>query len=157
MGGITNLPREPFMQKTQLALAVASLLVAFAASASGQMYGDVARVVSATPISERVPVPRRECLMEPTGTGTVPGGYQRAANEPAPRAIPPGCETAPEMTERVVGYDVRYEYNGHEFSIRMPYDPGPQMAVNVEVRPPMPAPPRDPLARPRTPNYRGTY
>lgn len=146
------------MSKTQFALAAASFLAGFGTPASAQVYGDVARVISATPISERVAVPRRECLMEPAGAGAVPSGYQRAANDaPVERAIPPGCETAPETTERVVGYDVRYEYNGHEFRIRMPYDPGPQMAVNVEVRPPMPPPPRDSVARPRTPNYRGTY
>jgi uncharacterized protein YcfJ len=205
------------MHKTKLALAVATLLAGLATSASAQVYGDVARVISATPITERVAVPKRECLVEPsgydrappaptirsdsgaapTGAGAVLGaiiggvighqfgnstgghdhgtaagavigglignsiekdqsGYQRAANEaPAPRPIPPGCETVTEMSDRIVGYDVRYEYNGREFRTRMPYDPGPQMAVNVEVRPPMP---REPAALgPRTPNYRGTY
>lgn len=144
------------MSKTKFAFAAASFLAGFTGSAAAQMYGDVARVISATPITERVAVPKRECLMEPTGTGTVPSGYQRAANEPSHRAIPQGCETAPEPTDRIVGYDVRYEYNGREFRIRMPYDPGQQMAVNVEVRPPMPPMPRDPVA-PRIPNYRGTY
>ena len=37
---------------------------------------------------------------------------------------------------------------------RLPYDPGPQMPVNVDVRPP--APPA-PIADPRMPRYRGTY
>jgi uncharacterized protein YcfJ len=145
------------MHTTKLALA-ASFLAGFAGTASAQMYGDVARVISATPITERVAVPRRECLMEPTGTGTVPSGYQRAANDASiPRSIPPGCETAPEPTDRIVGYDVRYEYNGREFRTRMPYDPGQQMAVNVEVRPPMPSMPRDPVRGPQAPHYRGTY
>ena len=203
------------MQKTNLALAVATLLAGFATSASAQVYGDTARVISATPITERVAVPKRECLVEPSGYdqpapppairsdsggtsgagavlgaivggvighqfgsssggrdhGTAAGavigglignsiekdqsGYQRAANEaPAPRPIPPGCETVTEMSDRIVGYDVRYEYNGREFRTRMPYDPGPQMAVNVEVRPPMP---RDNAVGPRPPHYRGTY
>lgn len=128
------------MQKSTLALAVASVLAGFATPALAQTtYGDTARVVSATPITEHVVV-KHECVV--------------ASSEGAAAAP---CQTGTASGDRVVGYDVRYEYNGREFSIRMPYDPGPQMAVNVEVRPPMPAPPRDAVARPRTPNYRGTY
>ena len=37
--------------------------------------------------------------------------------------------------ERVVGYDVTYRFQGHEFSTRLPYDPGPDLPVNVVVTP----------------------
>jgi uncharacterized protein YcfJ len=64
------------------------------------------------------------------------------------------CKTVPDTRERIVGYDVQYEYNGHPFRTRLPYDPGSQLPVNVEVRPPGAdlAP-----GGPRRPTYRGTY
>lgn len=46
------------------------------------------------------------------------------------------CRIVPETRDRVVAYDVSYEYNGHSFRTRMPYDPGSELPVNVEVRPP---------------------
>lgn len=64
------------------------------------------------------------------------------------------CKAVPDTRERIVGYDVQYEYNGRQFRTRMPYDPGNQIPVNVEVRPPG----ADlPLGGPRRPSYRGTY
>jgi uncharacterized protein YcfJ len=32
-------------------------------------------------------------------------------------------------------YNVVYEYNGQQFSTKLPYDPGRQMKVNVSVTP----------------------
>ena len=40
-----------------------------------------------------------------------------------------------EYEERVDGYHVTYEYNGREFTTRMPYDPGETMRVSVAVAP----------------------
>jgi uncharacterized protein YcfJ len=82
-------------------------------------------------------------------------GYQAASRDVIVDRVPvtrevERCRDVREPTERIVAYDVRYEYNGREFSTRMPYDPGPEMAVNVEVRPPLPP------MRPR-PVYRGPY
>ena len=37
--------------------------------------------------------------------------------------------------ERVEGYRVTYEYNGREFTTRMPYDPGDRIRVRVAVAP----------------------
>ncbi len=37
--------------------------------------------------------------------------------------------------ERVEGYWVTYEYNGREFRTRMPYDPGRELRVRVDVTP----------------------
>jgi uncharacterized protein YcfJ len=37
--------------------------------------------------------------------------------------------------ERVEGYRVTYVYNGREYTTRMPYDPGPRLRVDVNVRP----------------------
>lgn len=37
--------------------------------------------------------------------------------------------------ERIDGYRVTYEYNGREYTTRMPYDPGERMRVRVAVAP----------------------
>jgi uncharacterized protein YcfJ len=37
--------------------------------------------------------------------------------------------------EKLVGYDVRYSYNGVQRTVRMPYDPGPTVRVRVDVEP----------------------
>jgi len=37
--------------------------------------------------------------------------------------------------ERIEGYRVTYEYNGREFTTRMPYDPGERIRVRVDVAP----------------------
>lgn len=50
------------------------------------------------------------------------------------------CRTVQDTREETVGYDVRYEYHGREYTTRMDYDPGPTMAVNVDVRPARQAP-----------------
>jgi hypothetical protein len=102
-------------------------------------YGDIARVLSSQPVYERNPSARRECRME--------SGYNSAATA-VPRCDDPGAGG-----ERIVAYDVTYQYMGRDFRIRLPYQPGEQIAVNVEVRPPMPASPRGN----RPSQYRGPY
>ena len=65
------------------------------------------------------------------------------------------CRTVNEVREATVGYDVRYEYRGREFRTRLPRDPGPSLAVNVDIQPVEPrhdAPP--PRPRPGPPAYR---
>ena len=209
------------MNKIILGAALASTLATFANTASAQAYGDVARVVSATPIYDRAALPRRDCRTEQVtayeerralrapepresggiGAGTVIGaivggvighqfggssagrdhgtaagaivgglvgnqvdrdsdpGYRRESSDVIVERVPvtrevQRCDDVEESRERLVGYDVRYEYNGHEFRTRLPYDPGNQIPVNVEVRPPAAD---APLAAPRRPSYRGTY
>lgn len=198
--------------KNSLAAAALATWGAFVGPAQAQAYGDTARVISATPVYERVSTPRRECRVEQVsayeerrtvreperregiGAGTVLGaiiggvvghqfgnstggrdhgtaagavvgglignqverdndGYRTASREVYVDRVPvtrdvERCDNVADAREIVVGYDVRYEYNGREFRTRLPYDPGPQLPVNVEVRPP---------AAPISPNYRGTY
>ena len=47
------------------------------------------------------------------------------------------CETAYsyKQEEKLVGYDVRYRYNGAEYTVRMPQDPGSTVRVRVNVEP----------------------
>jgi uncharacterized protein YcfJ len=37
--------------------------------------------------------------------------------------------------QKLVGYDVLYSYNGREYSVRLPRDPGPTLRLRVEVEP----------------------
>jgi uncharacterized protein YcfJ len=178
----------------------AAALVAASGAASAQVFGDVARVISATPVYERG-VPHQECRPEqvtayeqrpvqpspprepagPMGAGAVIGaivggvighqfgnssggrdhgtaagaviggligneveknsdpGYPQASGVPMERVpVTREVQRCREVAgpDRIVGYEVRYEYNGHEFQTRLPFDPGPELAVNVDVRPP---------------------
>jgi uncharacterized protein YcfJ len=47
------------------------------------------------------------------------------------------CQTRYEnqYEERIDGYQVTYEYNGREYTTRMPYDPGSKIRVHVAVAP----------------------
>ena len=47
------------------------------------------------------------------------------------------CKTVSryEQEEKLVGYDVVYRYNGEEYKVRMPEDPGATVRVRVNVEP----------------------
>lgn len=47
------------------------------------------------------------------------------------------CRTVQEYREeqKLVGYDVLYRYNGREYSVRLPRDPGPTLRLRVDVEP----------------------
>jgi uncharacterized protein YcfJ len=36
---------------------------------------------------------------------------------------------------RTVGYDVTYDYRGHEYTVPMSYDPGARVRLHVSVEP----------------------
>lgn len=40
-----------------------------------------------------------------------------------------------EQEEKLVGYDVRYSYNGSQHTVRLPEDPGSTLRVRVDVEP----------------------
>jgi uncharacterized protein YcfJ len=70
-----------------------------------------------------------------TGAGAVAGAavgnsVEVGANPPV--AVPSQqCRTVTGQENRVVGYDVVYEYHGQRYSTRLPEDPGPRLAVDV--------------------------
>jgi uncharacterized protein YcfJ len=47
------------------------------------------------------------------------------------------CETSYQSRQekRIDGYDVVYRYNGQKYATRMPYDPGKNIKVRVDIRP----------------------
>ena len=57
---------------------------------------------------------------------------RRRARKPCSAAT---CATSTTYEERIDGYRVTYEYNGREYTTRMPYDPGERIKVRVAVAP----------------------
>lgn len=43
------------------------------------------------------------------------------------------CRTIDNWTQRLTGYNVTYRYNGQDYTVVMPYDPGRTVRVNVQV------------------------
>ncbi len=64
--------------------------------------------------------------------GSVIGNQVEADTNPVLEVPVRRCRTASGYENRVVGYDVMYEYAGQRYSTRMARDPGPQMAVSMQ-------------------------
>lgn len=74
-----------------------------------------------------------------TGLGFVAGaalGDQAEAAQLPPREVTVRtCHTTMGYEERVIGYDVVYDYQGQRYSTRLARDPGQRIALNVQVTP----------------------
>jgi hypothetical protein len=70
---------------------------------------EMARVVSATPVTQQVGVERQACA-----TYATPG-------------VPPQCSTQTVYESRTVAYNVIYEHSGKQYSVQMPQNPGATM------------------------------
>lgn len=70
-----------------------------------------------------------------TGLGVVAGsaiGNQVETNNNPAGAVPVRrCRTVNGYEDRVVGYDVVYDYNGQRYTTRLPQDPGPRLAIDI--------------------------
>ncbi|MEP7295670.1 MAG: glycine zipper 2TM domain-containing protein [Burkholderiales bacterium] len=147
--------------------AVAAAIGAVCAAQAAEM----ATVISSTPVTASIAVPRQVCSdgqqivqQRPSGAGAVIGaiaggvighnlgnGFGRAAatglgavtgavigdqveaaNSPVSEVPVRRCQLVSSHEERVVGYDVMYEYAGQRYSTRMARDPGRQFAVSVQ-------------------------
>ncbi|HEY4665316.1 MAG TPA: hypothetical protein VIG85_10065 [Comamonas sp.] len=76
-----------------------------------QAYGTV---LEATPIYEEVAIPQEEC--------TEFAKQKR-------------CETSTTYEEKLVGYDVLYEYNGQQHAQRMAHKPGKRIPIQAATSP----------------------
>lgn len=151
-------------------IAVAAVMgsALFTTAAHATEYGTV---VSSTPITATVAVPRQQCsdgqalVQTPpsgagallgaiaggvlghnlgdgfgraaaTGIGVVAGsviGNQVEANANPATAVPVrSCQTVSRYENRVVGYDVVYDYAGQRYTTRMAHDPGRRIAIRVQ-------------------------
>ncbi len=148
----------------------AVVLVGLAGAALVAHAAEYAQVVSATPVTSAVAVPRQECTdvpqivqQQPSGGGALIGaivggvvgnqfghGLGRAAatglgvvagsaignnveanNGGVTTALSRRCRTVSSYDNRVVGYDVVYDYNGQRYTTRLPRDPGSRLAIDV--------------------------
>ncbi len=158
---------KPIIPTSAVAVASLAALFGVAANASAAEY---ARVVSSTPVSSTVAVPRQECAevqqlvqQQPSGAGALIGaiaggvlgnqfghgigrvaatgvgavagsaiGNNVEAGANPPQAVPSQrCRTVSSYQNRVVGYDVVYEYNGQRYTTRLPNDPGSRLAIDI--------------------------
>jgi len=154
------------LKSTALAAAAAALLGAAGAAQAAEY----ANVVSATPVTSSVAVPRQQCAdgqrvvpSQPTGGGALVGaiiggvvgnqfghgagraaatglgvvagsaiGNQAELNNSPGQVVPVrDCRTVSAYENRVVGYDVVYEYHGQRYTTRTASDPGPRLAIDV--------------------------
>lgn len=67
--------------------------------------------------------------------GSVVGNNIESANNPPAATTVRRCRTVSRYENRLVGYDVTYEYNGQRYTTRMAQDPGSRIALNVNVAP----------------------
>ena len=81
-------------------------------SGAAHAFETTVKVVSVTPTREIVNEPYQSC----GATGAQ------------------DCRQADHYDIRVM-YNVVYEYQGQRFSAKLPYDPGPELKVNVSVTP----------------------
>ena len=122
------------MKLSMMALAVASLVAAPAVHA--RAYTVEAPVLDVKPVYERVPSSRDRCWTEQVKVveqrpRTTVSGYTYMEDVTITRDIP-RCESVTEDREARTGYDVRYAYNGREYTMRMTQPPGRTVKVHVD-------------------------
>jgi hypothetical protein len=110
----TRILREGTSMNKAVLLSTMGVLAAVATIGRAE---EVGRVISSDPVIEQVQVPRQVCSND--------GG--QASNSP------PQCSIQTFLENRTVAYAVRYEYAGREYNVRMPFDPGP--TIRLQVRP----------------------
>lgn len=100
------------------------LLLLFAALVSSGLClaQEAARVISSTPVTQQVGVPRQVC------TSDQVAGQQQASGVEAGMQQ---CTTQSFFENRTVGYNVIYEYAGKQYSVQLPNDPGPTLQLQV--------------------------
>jgi uncharacterized protein YcfJ len=67
--------------------------------------------------------------------GALIGDRVEAEATPPASAVVRSCQVVSRVENRVVGWDVVYEYNGQRYATRLAADPGDRVALNVSVAP----------------------
>ena len=135
-------------QRTTLLLA-AGCAAALAMPAAAE-YSSWAQVTSTRPIYAQINDPQQQCWAERVTDTTVmrvdeaPIGVRGQIIEqrggPDLVAVPrqrevQRCGTVDTARMQLQGYEVRYLYDGREYTTQLPYDPGTRLRVNVNVQP----------------------
>jgi uncharacterized protein YcfJ len=82
--------------------------------------------------------------------GSVIGEHVEAGNTPATDISVRSCQSWTRAENRLIGYDVIYDYQGRRYATRLAQDPGPSLALNVRVMPVSDVVAQAPLAEPDT-------
>jgi uncharacterized protein YcfJ len=113
--------------RSQLAFALlAGTISCLVQPARADTFSQSAPVISATPIYERTGTAHMNCVQ-----GTQADDEDDA---PSPGAVE-RCKLIPDQPLEIVGYEVRYRFDGREHVTRLPYDPGNEVRVQVDVEP----------------------
>jgi len=98
---------------------------------------EVGQVLSSQPVIQQVAVPRQVCstqsvaVQQPnSGAGAVMGDRIEGAGNTQVQNVQ-NCVTQNFMENRTVGYNVTYQYGGRQYTVQMPQDPGPSIALQV--------------------------
>ena len=95
------------------------LLTAALASSGLSLAQELAQVISSTPLLQQVAVPRQVCSTEqPPNAGTEATNQQN-------------CTIQNFYEQRAVAYNVIYIASGKQYTVQLPYDPGPSLQVQV--------------------------
>ena len=62
--------------------------------------------------------------------GAILGDKIEGAPAPQTQTVQ-SCTTQNMIENRVIGYNVTYEFNGKQYNVQMPHDPGPTIKLNV--------------------------
>jgi uncharacterized protein YcfJ len=138
-----------FHKRTTLLIAATGCAAALAMPAAAE-YASWAQVTSSRPIYSQINDPQQQCWAERVTETTVmrvdeapigvrgqiierPGGNDLVA-VPRQREVQ-RCGTVDTTRMQLQGYEVRYLYDGREYTTQLPYDPGTRLRVNVNVAP----------------------
>jgi uncharacterized protein YcfJ len=83
--------------------------------------------------------------------GSVIGDRVEAGNTATTDSLARSCQTWTRTENRLIGYDVVYDYQGRRYATRLAQDPGPSLALNVNVVPASDVMGQAPLAAPEAP------
>lgn len=89
-------------------------------------------------------------------TGAAIGDQVEVNGSPPVTTTAQRCRNVTRYESRPVGYDVVYEFQGVRRSVRLPQDPGSQIALDVSVTPAGGQPPPGQLAQPLPPPVYGS-
>jgi len=113
------------------------MIPAFLLSAAVPAWADeMARVLSATPVTRQVPVIRQVCPVPPAGSGQNAVPPNTANVTPSSNGQP--CVNQTFTENQTVAWNVVYELGGRPYSVQMPYDPG--ATVRLQAAPTVDAP-----------------
>jgi len=115
------------------------LFFVMSAASCGVYAQDIGRVISSTPVTQHVMVPRQVCTTaQPApaqSEAAVPASDSASAPAPAPAPVSAASQAPASGAQQcviraidelqTVAYDVVYELGGKQYSVQLPYAPGP--------------------------------